>query len=166
METAKKEGALCLIKAEAMLMKILVLNGPNLNMTGRREPKIYGSKTLDEIIGALKLRAKELGVSIDHIQTNHEGVLIDNIQAAPALYAGIIINPGALTHYSYALRDAIACCPIPVGEVHISNILERELFRTIDVIQEVCAFRVMGLGPEGYETALSMLMQRIPRNPQ
>lgn len=145
-------------------IRILVLNGPNLNMTGKREPAVYGTKSLDEIIESLKKRGAELGVSVDHIQTNHEGVLIDNIQAAPALYDGILINPGALTHYSYALRDAIACCPIPVGEVHLSNILERELFRAIDVIQEVCAFRVMGLGPEGYETALGMLMQRIALN--
>lgn len=142
-------------------MKILVLNGPNLNMTGKREPQYYGTKTLDEIIEALKKRAAELGVSIDHIQTNHEGVIIDYIQAAPALYSGILLNPGALTHYSYAIRDAIACCPIPVGEVHLSNIMERELFRTVDVIQDVCAFRVMGLGPEGYESALGMLLQRI-----
>lgn len=145
-------------------IRILVLNGPNLNMTGKREPAVYGTKSLDDIIESLKKRGAELGVSVDHIQTNHEGVLIDNIQAAPALYDGILINPGALTHYSYALRDAIACCPIPVGEVHLSNILERELFRAIDVIQEVCAFRVMGLGPEGYETALGMLMQRIALN--
>lgn len=145
-------------------IRILVLNGPNLNMTGKREPAVYGTKSLDDIIESLKKRGAELGVSVDHIQTNHEGVLIDNIQAAPALYDGILINPGALTHYSYALRDAIACCPIPVGEVHLSNILERELFRAIDVIQEVCAFRVMGLGPDGYETALGMLMQRIALN--
>lgn len=145
-------------------IRILVLNGPNLNMTGKREPAVYGTKSLDDIIESLKKRGAELGVSVDHIQTNHEGVLIDNIQAAPALYDGILINPGALTHYSYALRDAIACCPIPVGEVHLSNILERELFRAIDVIQDVCAFRVMGLGPEGYETALGMLMQRIALN--
>lgn len=137
-------------------MKLLILNGPNMNMLGRREPDIYGTKTLDEIIEGVMAHAASLGFDAEHIQTNHEGVLIDEIQRAGE-FDGILINPGALTHYSYSLRDAIACCPIPVGEVHMSNILEREPFRATDVIEDVCAFRVMGLGENSYITAVSML---------
>lgn len=145
-------------------MKLLVLNGPNLNMTGRREPEIYGTRSLDEITADLTSLAKENGVELDHIQSNHEGCLIDAIQAAPDEYCGIILNAGALTHYSYALRDAIACCPIPVAEVHMSDILKREAFRSVDVIEDVCAFRVMGMGERSYSTALMMLIERIRTN--
>ncbi len=142
-------------------MKLLVLNGPNLNMTGRREPEIYGTRSLDEIIARLSKVAEGLGVSITHLQTNHEGVLIDELQAAPLSFDGVLLNAGALTHYSYALRDAIACCPIPVGEVHMSDILSREPFRAVDVIEDVCAFRVMGLGEASYETGLRMMKDRL-----
>lgn len=144
-------------------MKLLVLNGPNLNMTGKREPEIYGTQSLDEIIEGLKGFALKFGAEIDHVQSNHEGVLIDVIQSAPSSYDGILLNAGALTHYSYALRDAIACCPIPVGEVHMSNILEREPFRAVDVIDEVCAFRVMGMGAGSYEAALSMMLEELEK---
>lgn len=142
-------------------MRILVLNGPNLNMTGRRSPEIYGSRSLEEIMRDLAGYAGERGCEIVHLQTNHEGVLIDRLQAATDEFDAVMINAGALTHYSYALRDAIECCGLPVAEVHISNILERESFRRIDVIEEVCAFRVMGLGERGYFTALDMLIERI-----
>ncbi len=145
-------------------MKLLVLNGPNLNMTGKREPEIYGTLSLDEIMEGLARRAAEAGVSIEHVQSNHEGVLIDTIQSAPSLYDGILLNAGALTHYSYSLRDAIACCPIPVGEVHMSNILEREPFRAVDVIEDVCAFRVMGMGAGSYEAALSMIIEELNKD--
>ena len=145
-------------------MKLLILNGPNLNMTGRRDPKIYGAKTLDEIICSLKADALEVGIETEHFQSNHEGDLIDSIQAAPDEFDGILLNPGALTHYSYALRDAIECCPIPVGEVHISDITKREHFRAIDVIAEVCAFRIMGLGEGSYSAALHMMKDLIERN--
>ena len=138
-------------------MRILVLNGPNLNMTGRREPEIYGSRSLDEIMRDLAVFAEERGCSIEHRQTNHEGVLIDLLQTACERFDAVILNAGALTHYSYALRDTIACCGLPVAEVHFSNILEREPFRRIDVIEEVCAFRVMGLGERSYFSALEML---------
>lgn len=138
-------------------MKLLILNGPNMNMLGRREPEIYGTRSLDEIIERTAAHAASLGFETEHMQSNHEGVLIDRIQEAGGIYDAILINPGALTHYSYALRDAIACCPIPVGEVHMSNILAREPFRATDVIEDVCAFRIMGMGENSYTTAVSML---------
>ncbi|MBR3383461.1 MAG: 3-dehydroquinate dehydratase [Clostridia bacterium] len=142
-------------------MRFLVLNGPNLNMTGRREPKIYGSQSMDEIMSGLKKAAEAFGVSVEQTQTNHEGTLIDLIQQAPGRFDAILINAGALTHYSYALRDAIACCPIPVGEVHMSDIEKREPFRAVDVIEEVCAFRVMGLGGTSYERAAVLMAEKL-----
>ncbi|MCR5610920.1 MAG: 3-dehydroquinate dehydratase [Clostridiales bacterium] len=131
-------------------MKLLILNGPNLNMTGFREPEIYGARTMDEIIKDLSVRSEKLGIGIDHVITNYEGKLIDELQTAHERYDGVLLNAGALTHYSYALRDAIAACRIPVGEIHMSDILARESFRANDVIFDVCAFRVMGLGEESY----------------
>ena len=142
-------------------MKILVLNGPNLDMTGRREPEIYGTRSLDDIVASIAEHAAERGAEIVHIQTNYEGRLIDELHAAADPYDGVLINAGALTHYSYALRDAIACTPIPVGEVHMSDITKREPFRAVDVIEEVCAFRIMGLGEKGYLFALDMLLDMI-----
>lgn len=141
-------------------MHILVLNGPNLNMTGRREPEIYGTRTMDEIMSDLAMYAKKRGCEIlAHYQTNYEGELIDRLQAAPEEYDGVILNAGALTHYSYALRDAIACCGVPVAEVHMSDITRREPFRAVDVISDVCAFRVMGLGENSYYAALDRLIE-------
>ncbi|MBO4384659.1 MAG: 3-dehydroquinate dehydratase [Clostridia bacterium] len=131
-------------------MKLLILNGPNLNMTGNREPEIYGTKTMDEIIGDLRIRSKEYGIYIGHVITNHEGKLIDELQTAHEEYDGVLLNAGALTHYSYALRDAISACRVPVGEIHMSDILSRESFRAVDVIYDVCAFRIMGYGAESY----------------
>lgn len=142
-------------------MKILVLNGPNLDLTGRREQNIYGTQSLDDIICALSAHASGRGAAIEHIQTNYEGRLIDELHSAGEAFDGVLINPGALTHYSYALRDAIACTPIPVGEVHMSDITKREAFRAVDVIVDVCAFRVMGLGAESYTAALDKLLDII-----
>lgn len=142
-------------------MKILVLNGPNLDLTGTREPEVYGSDTLGEIMDGLRSHAGSQGVTLAHMQSNHEGVLIDMIHAAPAIYDAILLNAGAFTHYSYALRDAVACCPIPVGEVHLSDITRREAFRANDVLEDVCSFRVMGLGAAGYSKALDMMKQLL-----
>ncbi|MBO4847953.1 MAG: 3-dehydroquinate dehydratase [Clostridia bacterium] len=138
-------------------MKILVLNGPNLNMTGRREPEIYGTRSLDEIMADLAAYGAGMGIEVAHAQSNHEGALIDALQAAGGVYDGVLLNAGALTHYSYALRDAIACCAVPVGEVHMSDILSREPFRAVDVIEAVCAFRIMGSGAESYKLALDSI---------
>lgn len=140
-------------------MHILVLNGPNINMTGKREPEIYGTRTLDEIISDLAAYAVTKACTVEHIQTNHEGVLIDRLQTCADEFDAVILNAGALTHYSYALRDAIACCGLPVAEVHMSNILTRESFRAADVIEDVCSFRIMGLGERSYFSALDMLTE-------
>lgn len=142
-------------------MRILILNGPNLNMTGRREPEIYGTKSMEEIIEELRSSRAGCGVEITHVQSNYEGRLIDELQEAAGRCDGVILNAGALTHYSYALRDAIACCGVPVGEVHMSDITLREPFRAVDVIEDVCAFRVMGLGAGSYEAGLAMMEEKL-----
>lgn len=143
---------------------ILVLNGPNLNMTGLREPHIYGSSTLDDINGALNDAAAALGISLDFCQSNHEGILIDRLHEAPMQYDGVILNAGALTHYSYALRDAIASIPLPVVEVHMSNIHRREEFRHTSVIAPVCIGSIAGFGSFSYHLALAALMERFKQD--
>ncbi|MBI4331655.1 MAG: type II 3-dehydroquinate dehydratase [Chloroflexi bacterium] len=141
-------------------MKILVINGPNLNLLGKREPGIYGVKTLDEINGLLKKRAGELGLEIVFSQSNSEGTLIDFIQANSPQASGIIINPGALTHYGLSLRDALADASIPVIEVHISNIYAREEWRAKSVIAPI-ARQISGLGWRGYLLAMETLAAEI-----
>ena len=119
------------------MANVLVLHGPNLNLLGTREPEIYGSATLADINEMLKKRAEEAGISIDFLQSNHEGVLVDAVQAARGKYDYIIFNAAAFTHYSIALRDAIAAVEVPVIEVHISNIHQREAFRHTSVLAPV-----------------------------
>ncbi len=135
-------------------MKILVINGPNLNMLGERDKKTYGKKTLSEIVDLLKKQAQSLGVEIIAIQSNSEGKLIDFIQQQSAASDGIIINPGALTHYGLALRDALEDSRLPVIEVHLSNIYAREEWRARSVIAPVARGQVSGLGWRGYIAAL------------
>ncbi|NLN41133.1 MAG: type II 3-dehydroquinate dehydratase [Clostridiales bacterium] len=142
-------------------MKILILNGPNLNLLGIREPSIYGKSGLNRLIKDLDKRALALGVEIYHFQSNSEGALIDQIHEAREKYHGIIFNPGAFTHYSYALRDAISAVELPVIEVHISNISARESFRNISVIAPVCLGQISGLGLEGYGLALEYLVKYL-----
>ncbi|MBQ2767350.1 MAG: type II 3-dehydroquinate dehydratase [Clostridia bacterium] len=137
------------------MKKLLVLNGPNINLTGTREPSHYGALTLAQINEKLAERAAELNLSLDFAQTNHEGEIIDILHAAPEQYAGIILNAGAYTHYSYAIRDAIAAiAPLPVVEVHMSNIHAREAFRHTSVIAPVCRGQIAGFGWESYRLAL------------
>ena len=135
-------------------MKILVLHGPNLNLLGRREPEIYGRLTLDDINSRLSALAKELGVEVSFFQSNHEGELVQRIQEAMGVFQAIVINPGAYTHTSIALRDAISSSGIPTVETHISNIYNREKFRQHSHISAVAVGQIAGFGAESYLLAL------------
>ena len=142
------------------MYKILLLNGPNLNRLGKREPDIYGKTSLTELENKMKQAALSAGYELIAEQSNHEGVLIDHIHsAADEGLTGIILNPGAFTHYSYAIRDAIASVDVPVIEVHISNVHKRESFRHQSVLAEVSKGQIVGLGLFGYELALQALIK-------
>ncbi len=135
-------------------MKILVIHGPNLNLLGKREPDIYGTFTLDDINKRLSALGAELGVEVAFFQSNHEGELVQKIQEAMGAYQSIVINPGAYTHTSVALRDAISSTGIPTVETHISNIYKREEFRKHSFISGVAAGQITGFGPDSYLLAL------------
>jgi 3-dehydroquinate dehydratase II len=144
------------------LKTIFVLNGPNLNMLGKREQGIYGKNSLDDIADDCRETGKELGLDVDFRQTNHEGVLIDWIHEAGAKAAGIVINPGAYSHTSIAIHDAVrAIAPVPVIEVHLSNIHAREAFRHHSMVSPVALGVICGLGPLGYGLALQALATKL-----
>ena len=141
-------------------MKILVLNGPNLNMLGIREPGIYGSETYRDLLEKIAAHAQTRGVSVDFFQSNHEGALVDRIQEAYGNTDGIVLNPGAYTHTSIALLDAIKAVGIPTVEVHISDVARREPFRSVSYIRAACVGSIIGHGTDGYLEAMDLLIER------
>lgn len=132
------------------MVRVLVIHGPSLNLLGRREPETYGTVTLAELDRRMLTLARQEGASVEIFQSNHEGAIVDRLHAAPERYDAVVLNAGALTHYSYALRDAIAAIAIPVIEVHLSNIHGREEFRRASVIAPVVKGQIAGFGPESY----------------
>jgi 3-dehydroquinate dehydratase-2 len=143
------------------MTNILIIHGPNLNLLGEREPEVYGSTTIFQLNQMLAQKARELGVEARFFQNNSEGKIIDFIHKYRIWAHGIIINPGALTHYSYSLRDAIAAVSKPAIEVHLSDIHKREPFRKISVIKEVCIDQIVGLGIQSYFKGLEKLVMHL-----
>ncbi len=140
------------------MTKILVLNGPNINFLGRRNPEIYGAMTLEQVNGEITRKAESLGVEVEFFQSNHEGALIDCIQGHWGEIDGIVINPGALTHYGYSLKDALIDAAIPVVEVHLGNIHAREEWRRQSVIADVARGQIAGFGWRSYTAGLEVLV--------
>ena len=140
-------------------MKIIIVNGPNLNLLGEREPEIYGSDTLDEINDWIKNHDICQNLDLEFFQSNSEGAIIDFLHSKRKEVNHLVINPGALTHYSYALRDAIACTNMKAVEIHLSDIHNRENFRKISVIKSVCLAQVVGEGKQGYITAIKHILE-------
>lgn len=142
-----------------MTSRILLVNGPNLNMLGTREPEIYGSATLDDVVSSVTQVAADEGLQVRAVQSNHEGELIDAIQAARSDCAAILINPGAFTHTSVAIRDALISAELPVGEIHISNVHARETFRRLSYVSDIAEFVIAGLGVHGYAVGVRALAE-------
>ena len=145
-------------------MKFLVINGPNLNLLGQREPGIYGSENYERLCAHLKEFAAAHGSTVDCFQSNHEGAIVDAIQAANGVYDAIVMNPGAYTHYSVAILDALKAISVPCVEVHISNIHQREEFRHKSVTAPACVGQICGLGLYGYEAALGYFLSERESN--
>lgn len=143
------------------MTKIMVINGPNLNMLGVREPQIYGEKTYSDLENYIEEYCKEKGIDVTVLQSNGEGELIDFIHHSQGNFDGIVINPGAYTHYSYAIRDALASIELPAVEVHISNIYKREEFRHTSVTAPSCIGQISGLGFKGYLLAIDYLAGEV-----
>jgi 3-dehydroquinate dehydratase-2 len=162
MATQKKRGARSIAATKGSRRKILVLHGPNLNLLGTREPAVYGRDTLADINRRLTAQAEAAGVELTAVQSNHEGVLVDRVQAARAEGVGfIIVNPAGFTHTSVALRDALTGVAIPFVEIHLSNIHAREPFRHHSYFSDKAAGTIVGLGSQGYEFALTYVLRRM-----
>ncbi len=146
------------------MIKVIVIHGPNLNLLGDREPDVYGTLTLDNINQEITKLAKSIDISVECYQSNHEGELIDFIHNNRHSASGIVINPGAYTHYSYAIRDAISAVKLPTIEVHLSDIHKREDFRKISVIQPVCIHQIYGKGLDSYLEGLLFLNQYLKKD--
>ena len=140
-------------------MKFLIINGPNLNLLGKREPGIYGDRTYDALCAMIRAHAEKHSSTADFFQSNHEGAIIDAIHAADGVYDAIIINPAAYTHYSYAILDALKAVSVPAYEVHISNIDRRESFRAVSVTAPACVGQLYGHGFEGYLMAMDHFLE-------
>ncbi len=141
-------------------MRLLVLNGPNLNLLGLREPEIYGKQTYDDLCAMIAAHADEKGLTVDCRQSNHEGVLVDLIQASYGVYDGIILNPGAYTHTSIAILDALQAVGLPTVEVHVSDVAKREPFRQISYVGLYAEKRIIGRGLQGYLLAIDHFLQK------
>ena len=142
-------------------MKLLILNGPNLNLLGQREPEIYGRRSYDDLCKLIYEHAAAMDCQVELFQSNHEGTLIDAIQASRAGYGGIVINPGAYAHYSYAIYDALRAVDVPAVEVHISDITAREPFRAVSVTAPACVKTICGHGLRGYLEAMDYLKETV-----
>lgn len=140
---------------------VLVLNGPNLNLLGQRQPDVYGHATLADVEASCVAHASSLGLEVSFLQSNHEGILVDAVHAAKGLHGGLIINAGAYTHTSIALMDAVASVELPMVEVHLSNIHARETFRHVSYLSKVALGQICGFGPQGYLMALDALAARL-----
>ena len=145
-------------------MKILLLNGPNLNLLGQREPDVYGSQTLASIVDGVKARASELGVEIEARQSNDEGALVSAIGAARGAFDGIVFNPAAYTHTSVALRDALTAAAVPCVEVHLSNVYAREAFRHRSLTAPACVGQITGFGAQSYVLGLNAIVDYVRRS--
>lgn len=145
-------------------MKLLVINGPNINMLGIREPSVYGSRNYEDLLQFIQDSAEEAGVSVDCYQSNHEGDIVDKIQAAYGVYDGIVINPAAYTHTSVAILDALKAVALPAVEVHISDVSAREAFRQVSYAGMACVKTYMGLGFDGYKEALLYLKNYLKKD--
>jgi len=144
-------------------MNILILNGPNLNLLGTRQPEVYGTTTLADVEQMCADKARDMGITVECRQTNHEGVLVDWIQQAKGTFDGIIINAGAYTHTSIAIMDAVAGVEVPTLELHVSNIMEREEFRHISYVGKVAFDAIMGHGVDGYLMAMDRIMEHLSK---